>query len=465
MTDHLEQRTLPHNLEAERSILGAILLHNDAFSEAAETVTETHFFRDAHRRLFKHMCVLSLQGTEIDFVSLKESLSRTGELDEVGGPAYISALIDGVPRSSNVSHYATIVREKANLRDVIFAANRMMARAYTCEDDAHQVVEEAEQVIFQIAEGSTRTGFQPTRTLLTGIFDKLEAICTTKQSVTGVPTGFTEFDEMTRGLQPGSLVLIAGRPSMGKTSLAINIAEHASMKAGRTVGVFSLEQSGEELMMRSLASEARIDGHRMQSGYLGERDWSRLAQALGALSEATLHIDETANIGVFEMRARARRLKTEYGLHLLVVDYVQLMSSPENEKRSENRTLELGKISRSLKILARELAVPVVLLSQLSRAPELRSDHRPMLSDLRESGSLEQDADVVVFVYRDEYYHPGGTYQDGSSNAGIAELIIAKQRNGPLGTVKLAFEKSFTKFENLATDNYADRHLPYGEQS
>jgi replicative DNA helicase len=458
MSTAVAERTLPHNLEAERAVLAAILVHNDALNTAAELVTDAHFFREAHRRLYRHICQLSLQGVEIDLVSLKESLSRAGELDEVGGPAYLAALVDGVPRSTNIGHYATIVREKSELRSVIFAASKMMQRAYDAEDDAHDVVEEAERVIFQIAEGTARNGFTSVGALLPGVMQKLELICSTKQAVTGVPTGFTDLDELTRGLQPGNLILVAGRPSMGKTSFAMNVAEHVSVKVGLTVGVFTLEQSSEELMMRSIASAARIDGHRMQSGYLGERDWARLSYAVGALAEAKLHIDETANLGVFEMRARARRLKAEHGLDLLIIDYVQLMTS--QEKKAENRTLELGAISRALKILARELQVPVVLLSQLSRAPELRSDHRPMLSDLRESGSLEQDADMVLFLYRDEYYHP-----DRDDNKGMAEAIIAKQRNGPLGTVKLVFLREYTTFENLArSESYEDRRLPIGDR-
>lgn len=460
--DFLE-RTLPHNLEAERSILGAVLLHNEALNDAAGRVQETHFFRRAHQCIYRHMCLLSTQGAPIDFVSLKESLSRTGDLDEVGGPAYLAALVDGVPRSANVEHYAQIVREKAHLRDVITAANKMLVRAYDAEDNAALVVEEAERQIFALADGQASTGFVHVGALIPAVWKKLEAICEHKNAVTGVPTGFADLDGMTRGLQPGNLILVAGRPSMGKTSWAMNVAEHVAMEIREPVGVFSLEQSSEELMMRSLASGARIDSHRMQSGYLGERDWARLSAAIGRLGDAKLHIDDTANLGVFEMRARARRMKAEYGLAVLIIDYIQLMVS--HDKKQENRTLELGAISRGLKILARELAIPVVVLSQLSRQPELRNDHRPILSDLRESGALEQDADVVIFLYRDEYYHPHGTYPDGTSNAGIAEAIVSKQRNGPLGTVKLTFTREYTRFDNYARpDEAEDRRLPMGDR-
>lgn len=455
MTD----RTLPHSLEAERAVLGAVLLNPDALNLAADVVKAEHFYRDAHRRIWTHICQLSVQGAPYDLVSVNESLSRSGELDEVGGPVYIAALIDGVPRSTNVAHYGQIVHDKFDLRQVIFAAGKMLESAYAAEDDAHTVVEEAERAIFDIAEGTTQTGFVQVGALLPGVMEKLELLYQNKQGVTGVPTGFQDLDDMTRGLQPGNLILIAARPSMGKTSLAVNIAEHvAGPKVARPVGVFSLEMSSDELMMRQLASAARVDSHRLASGYIGERDWARLAHAMGQIAEAKLHIDETPNIGAFELRARARRLKAEHGLDLLIVDYVQLMES--HEKKAENRTLELGAISRALKVLARELRIPIILLSQLSRAPELRSDHRPMLSDLRESGSLEQDADVVLFLYRDEVYHP-----DRDDNKGIAEIIIGKQRNGPLGTVKVVFVKEYTRFENLAAGaQYEDQRLPVGDR-
>jgi len=442
------ERTLPHNLEAERSVLGAVLLHNDAFNLAAEVIDAADFFRDAHRRIFDKMVKLAERGDAIDLVTLKEELSRSGELDEVGGPAYITALVDGVPRSTNVEHYARIIKEKATLRNLIFSANKILAVAYAGEEEADLILDQAERAIFEIADDKVRDGFVALRDLAQGSFETIEKLHSRKELITGVPTGFTDLDEMTSGLQPSDLIIVAARPSMGKTSLALNMAQHVGTKTDMTVGVFSLEMSKEQLFLRMLTGEARIDAHRMRGGFLGERDWGRLSQAIGTLSESKIFIDDTPSIGVLEMRAKCRRLAAEHGLHMVVVDYVQLM---QGRGRFENRTLELGSISRSLKGLAKELSVPIVLLSQLSRAPESRSDHRPQLSDLRESGALEQDADVVVFIYREEMY--GDRSQPPTDSQGVAELIVAKQRNGPTGIVKLAFIREFTRFENLATGN------------
>src|SRR6202023_1955911 len=417
------ERTLPHNLEAERSVLGAILLHNDAFNLAAEVIDSNDFFRDAHRRIFDKMVKLAERGDAIALVTLKEELGRSGELDEVGGPAYITALVDGVPRSTNVEHYARIIKEKATLRNLIYSANKILATA----DD------------------NVRDGFVSLRDLAQSSLDTIEKLHGNKELVTGVPTGFTDLDEMTSGLQPSDLIIIAARPSMGKTSLVLNIAQHVGTKTDMTVGVFSLEMSKEQLFLRMLTGEARIDAHRLRGGFLGERDWGRLSQAIGTLSEAKIFIDDTPSIGVLEMRAKCRRLASEHGLHMVIIDYIQLM---QGRGRFENRTLELASISRSMKGLAKELNVPIVVLSQLSRAPESRSDHRPQLSDLRESGALEQDADVVVFIYREDLY--GDKSQAPADTQGVAEIIIGKQRNGPTGVVKLAFIREFTRFENLA---------------
>ena len=439
------ERTLPHNLEAERSVLGAILLHNDAFNLAAEVIDSKDFFRDAHRRIFEKMVTLAERNDAIDLVTLKEELGRSSELDEVGGPAYITALVDGVPRSTNVEHYARIIKEKATLRNLIFSANKILATAYAGEDDPDLILDQAEHAIFAIADDKVREGFVSLRELAQGSLETIEKLHSRKELVTGVPTGFTDLDEMTSGLQPSDLIIIAARPSMGKTSLALNLAQHVGTKTDRTVGVFSLEMSKEQLFLRLLTAEARIDAHRMRGGFLGERDWGRLSQAIGTLSEAKIFIDDTPSIGVLEMRAKCRRLAAANGLDLVVIDYVQLM---QGRGRFENRTLELGSISRSLKGLAKELRVPIVLLSQLSRAPESRSDHRPQLSDLRESGALEQDADVVAFIYREDMYMDKS--QPPTDAQGVAELIIAKQRNGPTGIVRLAFIREFTRFENLA---------------
>src|SRR6476660_3045791 len=408
------ERTLPHNLEAERSVLGAILLHNDAFN----------------------------------LVTLKEELGRSGDIDAVGGPAYIAALVDGVPRSTNVEHYARIIKEKSTLRSLIYSANKIVSTAYEAEEDADLILDQAAHAIFAIADRKVRDGFVSLRDLATGSLETIEKLHARKELITGVPTGFTDLDEMTSGLQPSDLIIIAARPSMGKTSLVLNMAQPVGTKTGMSVGIFSLEMSKEQLFLRMLTAEARIDAHRLRGGFLGDRDWGRLSQAIGTLSEAKIFIDDTPSIGVLEMRAKCRRLAAEHGLHMVIVDYVQLM---QGRGRFENRTLELASISRSMKGLAKELRVPIVVLSQLSRAPEARSDHRPQLSDLRESGALEQDADVVVFIYREDLY--GDKNQPAGDTQGVAEIIIGKQRNGPTGIVKLAFIREFTRFENLASGN------------
>ncbi|HET9193636.1 MAG TPA: replicative DNA helicase [Vicinamibacterales bacterium] len=437
------ERTLPHNLEAERSVLGAILVHNDAFNLAAQVIDSSDFYRDAHRRIFERMVQLNERNQAIDFVTLKEELSRAGEIDEVGGPSYVAALADGVPRATNVEYYARIVKEKSTLRSLIFAANKILTNAYEADQESDLILDEAESSIFAVADDRLKAGFVPMRDLVKDSFPKIEQLFEQKRLVTGVPTGFVDLDEMTRGLQPGDLIIVAARPSMGKTSLVLNIAQYVAIQPEHTVGFFSLEMSKESLFLRLLTSEAQIDSHRLMSGAIGQKDYGRISHALESLSAMRLFIDDTANIGVMEMRAKARRLQKEHRLSLLVVDYIQLMSG---RGRFENRTLELASISRSLKGLAKELGVPIVVLSQLSRAPESRSDHRPQLSDLRESGALEQDADVVVLIYREDAYNRDPNNPD----AGTAELILAKQRNGPTGTVRLAFLREQTRFANLA---------------
>ena len=437
------ERTLPHNLEAERSVLGAILVHNDAFNLAAQVIDSRDFYRDAHRRIFDCMVALNERHDAIDFVTLKEELARAGELDEVGGPAYVAALADGVPRATNVEYYARIVKEKSTLRNLIYAATKIVANAYEADQESDLILDEAESAIFAVADDRLKAGFVAMRDLVKDSFPKIEKLFEQKRLITGVPTGFVDVDEMTRGLQAGDLVIVAARPSMGKTSLVLNIAQYVAALGDQVVGFFSLEMSKESLFLRLLTSEAQIDGHRLMSGAIGGNDYHRISHALEKLNSMKLFIDDTANIGVLEMRAKSRRLQSEHGLSLLVVDYIQLMNG---RGRFENRTLELASISRSLKGLAKELNVPIIVLSQLSRAPESRSDHRPQLSDLRESGALEQDADVVVLIYRDDVYNR----DPNSPDAGTAELILAKQRNGPTGVVKLAFLREQTRFANLA---------------
>ena len=437
------ERTLPHNLEAERSVLGAILVHNDAFNLAAQVIEPADFYRDAHRRIFDKMISLNERNHAIDFVTLKEELARAGELDEVGGPAYVASLADGVPRATNVEYYARIVKEKATLRNLIYAANKILTNAYEADQESDLILDEAESAIFAVADDRLKAGFVAMRDLVKESFPKIEQLFEQKRLITGVPTGFVDLDEMTRGLQGGDLIIIAARPSMGKTSLVLNISQYVATQPNLTVGFFSLEMSKESLFIRLLTSEAQIDSHRLMSGAIGQKDYGRISHALETLSAMRLYIDDSSNIGVLEMRAKCRRLLAEHGLNLVVVDYIQLMSG---RGRFENRTLELASISRSLKGLAKELNVPIVVLSQLSRGPESRADHRPQLSDLRESGALEQDADLVGLIYRDDVYNKDPNNPD----AGTAELIIAKQRNGPTGTVKLAFLREQTRFANLA---------------
>jgi replicative DNA helicase len=442
----MSDRTLPHNLEAEKCVLGAILIDNPSFNQAAEVIDAGDFFRDAHRRIFEKMVGLSERSEPIDPVTLKDELTRSGELDDVGGPAYVASLTDGVPRSANVEYYARIVKEKSTLRRLIQSATEVLTRAYDAEEDADNLLDEAERSIFQIAEHRLRAGFIPLSQLVNTGYELIEKLQEHKGLVTGVPSGFVDLDEMTSGFQKSDLVIVAARPSMGKTSLVLNIALHAAIEAGRTVGVFSLEMAKEQLFMRMLTSEARVDAHRFRGGFLGEQDYDRLVAAFARLHDAKVFIDDSPAVGILEMRAKSRRLKMEHGLDLLIVDYLQLM---QGRGRFENRQQELASISRSLKILAKELQVPILALSQLSRAPESRSDHRPQLSDLRESGALEQDADVVLFIFREDMYAPEG--ERAPESEGTAELIIGKQRNGPVGSVRLAFLKQFTRFENLAS--------------
>jgi replicative DNA helicase len=440
MADPSVERPLPHNLEAERAVLGAILLDAEAVHQAVEFLKDGDFFRDAHQRIFRKMLVLMEHSQAIDFITLKDELGRSGELDRVGGPAYIASLVDGLPHGVNVGDYARIVKEKSTLRHLIHSANRILATAYATEEDAGTIIDEAEREIFSIAEGSIHGGFVSMADLAGASFAAVEQAHARKQLITGVPTGFIELDEMMAGLQPSDLIIVAGRPSMGKTSLVLNIAQHVGTKTDMTVGFFSLEMSKEQLFLRMLTSEAGIDSHRLRTGFLGERDWPKLTQAMDRLSRTRIFIDDTASIGVLEMRAKCRRLKAEHDLDLVIIDYIQLM---QGRGRFENRVTELASVSRGLKGLAKELSVPVVVLSQLSRAPENRPGKRPQLSDLRESGALEQDADVVIMIYREDMY------EATEENQGVAELIMAKQRNGPTGSVKLAFVREYTRFENL----------------
>jgi replicative DNA helicase len=434
-------RTLPSNIDAERTVLGAILVDNAAFNSAADVLVRDDFYRESHRRIFDAMVVLSEKSHPIDFVTVKEELSRAGVLEAIGGVTYLAALVDGLPRMFNVSHWSAIVKEKSVLRSLIHISNRIVQSCYEADQDAAAIVEMAEKNIFSIADQQLRKkGFVAVRDIVKDSFRTIDQLSQSKEAVTGLPTGFVDIDERTTGFQKGDLIIVAARPAMGKTSLCLNIAQNAASRTGEAVGIFSLEMAKEQLVLRMLCSDARVDAHRLRTGALQEKDWTRLARAYAELAAARIFIDDSATLTPLEMRAKCRRLKAEHGLGLVVVDYLQLMNAAG---RVENRQQEIASISRSMKGLAKELDLPVIALSQLSRAPEARTEKRPQLSDLRESGGLEQDADVVMFIYREE------EYKATDENRGIAEIIIGKQRNGPTGTVKLAFIREFTRFENL----------------
>ena len=452
-TEYSLERGLPANLDAERSILGAILLDNFTYTQAsAENLQADDFFLDSHRRIYARITELADSGRPVDLVTLAEELSRRKEVEAIGGVAYLSSLTDGLPHRPNIEQYVRIVKDKALLRGLIFAANAAIARAIDESEPAHDVLTSTEAAIYELSDRRLISGFRDVKQIVKESFGSIDALYERGQRVTGLETHFVDFDNITSGLQHSDLIIIAARPSMGKTAFALNIAENASIKDNKVVGMFSLEMSREALLLRLLCSNAQVDSHKLRSGFLGRDDYQKLVEALGSLAEAPIFIDDTPGVTISEMRAKARRLQHQTGgrLDLLIVDYLQLMSGgvPGGKTRFENRTQEVSAISRGLKLLAKELRVPVVGLSQLSRAPESRSgDHRPQLSDLRESGSIEQDADVVAFIFREEVYDPK------PENEGFAELIVAKQRNGPTGKVDLAFLKRSTRFESRASDS------------
>jgi replicative DNA helicase len=442
--------TLPANVEAERSILGAILLDNFAYNQAAEHLRIEDFSLDSHRRIYSRMVDLQESSRPIDMITLIEELDRHKDLQAIGDVAYVSSLLDGVPDRPSIEHYVKIVRDKALLRGLIHAANSAIARASDQSDSAEEVLSDAEAAIFQLSEKRIGRGFMGIQEIVRESFGSVDALLQRGQRITGMATHYTDLDEMTSGLQRSDLVIIAARPSMGKTAFAMNIAENAAIEDQQVVGVFSLEMSREALLLRLLCSQARVDAHKMRTGSLWQDDTRKVVRAMEQLAHAPIFIDDTPGISLSEMRAKSRRLKQSQGkLDLIIVDYLQLMSG--GSKRYENRTQEVSAISRGLKALAKEMSVPVIALSQLSRAPESRSgDHRPQLADLRESGSIEQDADVVMFIFREEVYDQGNPDLQGR-----AEIIIRKQRNGPIGTVNLAFMKSCTRFETLAEGGLA----------
>jgi replicative DNA helicase len=438
--------SLPHNADAERTVLGAILVDNQAFNSAAEVLTRDDFHRDAHRRIFEGMAALAEKSEPIDLVTLKNELTRSQSLDAAGGVAYLAGLVEGVPRLENVLPWSRIIREASVLRNLIHASARIAQEATAAQDTADAILDRAEQAIFAIAERKIRAGLVPVKDFIKTTFEAIEKLSQSKDALTGVPTGFVDLDRLTSGFQKGDLIILAARPAMGKTSFALNIARTAAQVTAEPVAIFSLEMSKEQLVKRLIFAEARIESGLVTRGQLRDSDWGKLTTAWADLHKLPLFIDDASFLTPLELRAKCRRLKAEHGLGLVVVDYLQLMGSGG---RVENRQQEISSISRSLKGLAKELEVPVLALSQLSRAPEARTDRRPQLSDLRESGAIEQDADVVMFIYRDSVYKPT------EENRGSAELIVAKQRNGPTDTVNLVFLREFTRFENRAPEDYS----------
>ena len=441
------ERPLPQNLEAERSILGAILLDNHALNAAIENLKPEDFFLEQHRRVFNQMIALGENQQAIDLVTLTESLHRVGELESSGGAPYLAALADGMPRVSNVEHYARIVREKALLRNLIHATHNIQQRALEGEDGADTILDNAESSIFALAEDRVKAGLIPIKDIVRDNFERLEKIFREGKSITGVSTGYTELDKLLSGLQPSELLILAARPSQGKTALALNFAENISIRAGSPVAFFSLEMSKESLLQRLVASVAQIDAHKFRSGHLSREDWRRMTEALGTISNAPLWIDDAGSTSVLEIGAKARRLKREKGLSLVVVDYLQLITG---RGRFGNRQEEVSSISRALKGLAKELQIPVLVLSQLTRAPE-REERGPQLSDLRESGAIEQDADVVMFIYRPHWSKMEASPEERDQ----AEIQVAKQRNGPTDKVRFVFRSRLTRFEEAAPDAFS----------
>ena len=442
-------RAVPHNLEAERALLGSILLDNSALNLALEGVGKDDFFSEAHRIAFDKMIAISEKNRTIDLVTLCEELSKEGQIEKVGGAAYLAALTDGVPIGTSiaVSEYSRIVKEKSILRRLINASHNLISRCLEGTDDPDTLIDLAQSQVFEIAEQKVQSGFTNIRDIVRSSFGSIEELLERGRNVTGVGTGFADLNNMTSGLQPGELIVVAARPSLGKTALALNIAAHAAIEDRKKVGFFSLEMSKESLVMRLLCSEAKTDSHRLRSGFSNRDDWKKLTQALGRLGDAPLFIEDTPALSIMQIRAKARRLKMEKGLDLMIVDYLQLVSG---QGRFENRTQEVSYISRGLKSLAKELKVPVLALSQLSRAPEQRPGQRPQLSDLRESGSIEQDADVVIFLFRERKAAAESDEEGEVDRRGVEmKLIIGKQRNGPTGDIPIVFMRPYAKFESM----------------
>ena len=443
LADLLTSKIPPHSLEAERALLGAILLERESLPKAVELLKPSDFYKEGHRKIFDTMIALFERNEPVDLLTLSEELRRLRLLEEVGGPSALAELVEEAATAAHLLAYGAIVREKALLRDLIRIATEIISESYEGREDVEKLLDDAERLIFQISERRMQGSAVPVRAILKDTFEHIERLYERKEHVTGLATGFVDLDRLTSGLQPSDFIIIAGRPSMGKTAFALNIAKYAGVEQRKRVLVLSLEMSKEQLVQRLLCAEARVDSHKVRTGYLEPRDWTRMTNAAGRLAEAPVFIDDSPALSVLEARAKARRMKAEHGLDLIVIDYLQLMRG----RNPENRQQEISEISRSLKALAKELSVPVVALSQLSRAVEARQskDYRPQLSDLRESGALEQDSDLILFVYRPERY--GLQSEDGER---VAEIIIGKQRNGPVDTVKVTFIPEYASFENLA---------------
>lgn len=447
--DLAPDRVSPQNLEAEQSVLGAILLENDAVIKAIEILTTSDFYRESHRKIFNAMIGLFEKNEAIDIITVADSLKKNNELDAVGGVTYLHGLVSLVPTAANIKYHSKLIKEKALLRGLLNSATEIAAKVYESPLDADELVDFAERSIFDISDKRTKTAFYTLKEIIKGSFQMIEQLYDKKEAITGISSGFHDLDNLTTGFQHGDLVIIGGRPSMGKTALGLNIAQHVGLDMKEPVAIFSLEMSKEQLAIRMLCSEAMIDSNNVRKGIIKKEDWHKLTSAAGRLAEAPVFIDDSSGISVLEMRAKARRLKMEQkGLSLVVVDYLQLMRGRGNFERREQ---EISEISRSLKGLAKELEVPVIALSQLNRGVESRNDKRPTLADLRESGAIEQDADVIIFLYRDEVYN-----KDNPSNKGKAEIIVAKQRNGPTDTVNLTFLSNCTRFLPFADRGYDD---------
>jgi len=453
MNDLFVDRMPPQNIEAEQAVLGAIFLESSALTLASEILIPEDFYRASHQKIFNAMLKVADKGEPVDLVTVTAELADAKMLEEIGGVSYLSELANSVPTAANVEYYARIVEEKSILRRLIRTATAIAQEGYTREDEIDSLLNEAEKRIMEVSQRKNTGAFQNIKDILVQTYDNIEMLHNRKGEITGIPTGFTELDRMTAGFQRSDLIIVAARPSVGKTAFALNIAQNVATKTDENVAIFSLEMSAQQLVMRMLCAEGNINAQNLRTGKLTPEDWGKLTMAMGSLSNAGIYIDDTPGIRISEIRAKCRRLKQESGLGMVLIDYLQLIQG--SGRNRENRQQEVSEISRSLKALARELEVPVIALSQLSRGVEQRQDKRPMMSDIRESGSIEQDADIVAFLYRDDYY------DKESENKNIIEIIIAKQRNGPVGTVQLAFIKEYNKFVNLER-RFDEANIPPG---